>query len=151
MSSLRRSLAMPTLVKFFACSESLSSLDNFMPTLLWYPFPPKPRGPRITKNYMNCTPLGDLDSLPLELFNEILRCSDLRAVSEFRSLDRRARVVVQASFPYKLLVLKAPNILTPLEKTGIASHFSIDDVFYALSTASCHACGEFGAYLWIRA
>lgn len=64
MLSLHRSLAMPTLVKFVACS--FSSLDNL--TLLSVPTKTI-RRPRVTKICMdNCATLGDLGPLPLELF-----------------------------------------------------------------------------------
>jgi len=96
-----------------------------------------------------CTTLGDLEPLPLESLNEILRYSDLHSASAFRSLNRRARAVVESSFPYNLILHNAPNVFAVLEKTGIASHFSVDDVFQALCTPSCHICGEFGTYLWI--
>jgi hypothetical protein len=56
---------------------------------------------------------------------------------------------VKSSFHYKLILLKAPQAVAALEKTGIASHFSVDDLFHALSTPSCHVCGQFGTYLWI--
>ena len=107
--------------------------------------------PRVTQTPCTntCATLGDFDSLPLELFNEILCCSDLHTVSTFRWLNRRARVLVESSFPYKHILLNAPDVLAALEKTGIASHFSVDDVFRALSTPSCHVCSKFGTYLWI--
>jgi len=93
--------------------------------------------------------IGDLDLLPLELINKVLRRSDLRTVSTLRLLNRRARAVVDSSFPYKLILLHAPQVVAALEKTGVASHFSVDDVFRALSTPSCGVCGKFGTYLWI--
>jgi len=116
---------------------------------------PTKRDPLVTQirstdpHSTTCATLGDLDPVPLELLNEILRRSDLRAVSNFRSLNRRARTVVESSFPYKLLLRNAPHVVAALEKTGIASHFSVDDAFHALSTPSCNVCGKFGTYLWI--
>jgi len=83
--------------------------------------------------------IGDLDLLPLELINKVLRRSDLRTVSTLRLLNRRARVVVDSSFPYKL-ILRHAQVVAALEKTGVASHFSVDDVFRALSTSSCGVC-----------
>jgi len=57
---------------------------------------------------------------------------------------------VKSSFNhYKLILLKAPQAVAALEKTGIASHFSVDDLFHTLSTPSCHVCGQFGTYRWI--
>lgn len=55
-----------------------------------------------------CATLGDLELLPVELLNEILRQSDLRSVSMLRLLNRRARVIVDASIPYKYILLHAP-------------------------------------------
>lgn len=112
---------------------------------------PTERGPLLTQIstdlHPTCATLGDLEPLPLELFNEILRYSDLQTASAFRSLNRRARAAVKSSFHYKLILLKAPQAVAALEKTGIASHFSVDDLFHALSTPSCHVCGQFGTYL----
>jgi len=111
---------------------------------------PTKRGPLVvTDLHPTCATLGDLDSLPLELFNEIIRCSDIHTVSAFQLLNRRARALVISSFPYKLISHNAPHVVAALEKTGTASHFSVDDVFHALSTPSCHVCGKFGAHLWI--
>ena len=93
--------------------------------------------------------IGDLDLLPLELLNKVLRCSDLHAMSTLRLLNRRARVVVDSSYPYNLTLLHAPQVIPALVKTGIVSHFSVDDIFCALSTPSCGVCGKFGTYLWI--
>jgi hypothetical protein len=113
--------------------------------------PAKKRRPVVITNLRQatCATLGDLESLPLELFNEILRHSDLHAVSALCSLNRRARALVISSYPYKLILQNAPHVVAALEKTGTASHFSVDDVFHALSAPSCHVCGKFGAYLWI--
>jgi hypothetical protein len=112
--------------------------------------PTKEGGPLVvTDLHPTCATLGDLDSLPFELFNKILRCSDLHAVSEFCSLNWRARALAISSYPYKLISQNAPHVVAALEKTGTASHFSVDDVLHALSTPSCHVCGKFGAYLWI--
>ena len=81
------------------------------------------RGPLVTQICADlhpaCATLGDLEPLPLELFNEILHYSDLQAASAFRSLNRRARAVVKSSFYYKLILLNAPQALGALEKTGI--------------------------------
>jgi hypothetical protein len=96
-----------------------------------------------------CATLGDLDALPIELLNAILRYSDLRAVSMLRMLNRRARVIVDASLPYKHILLCAPHVVTALARTGVASHFPVDEVFHALSTPACHICGKFGMFLWI--
>jgi hypothetical protein len=93
--------------------------------------------------------LGDIDALPVELINEVLRYSDLRTVATLRILSRRAREVVDTSVPYKHILLHAPHVITALARTGAASHFTVDEVFYTLSTAVCYVCGEFGSFLWI--
>jgi hypothetical protein len=84
-----------------------------------------------------CATLGDLDTLPIELLDEVLQYSDLRTVSMLRLLNRRARVVVDTSVPYRHILLRAPGVVTALGRTGVASHFSVSEVFYALSTPTC--------------
>src|ERR1700722_2428082 len=96
-----------------------------------------------------CGTLGDLDALPIELLNAVLRCSDLYTVSTLRLLNRRARVVVDASVPYKHILRHAPRVIAALERTGVSSHFSVDEVFNALSPPACCICGRFGTFLWI--
>jgi hypothetical protein len=96
-----------------------------------------------------CATLGDLDTLPIELLDEVLQYSDLRTVSMLRLLNWRARVVVDASVPCRHILLRAPGVVTALGRTGVASHFSVSEVFYALSTPTCQVCAKFGSFLWI--
>ena len=92
--------------------------------------------------------LGDLNALPIELLNEILRYSDLYTNFMFSLLNRQARTIVHASFPYKHLWRHAPRALVALIRTG-ASHFTVDEVFQTFCSPSCHICGNFGSFLWI--
>jgi len=46
-----------------------------------------------------CATLGDLELLPAELLNEIAGQSDFRTLSTLRLLNRRAKVIVDASIP----------------------------------------------------
>ena len=59
---------------------------------------------------------------------------------------------MDASIPYKYILFNhTPQVVATLERTGIVSHFSVKDVFSALSTRwpYCHVCGKVGMYLWI--
>ncbi|KAF8908141.1 hypothetical protein CPB84DRAFT_1843605 [Gymnopilus junonius] len=93
--------------------------------------------------------LGTLDVLPLELFDLVLRCSDMRTLSTLRYINRRTRLVVDASLPYKHIISSAPHIRATFERTGVASHFSVQQVFSVLTRPACSICGKFGMYLWI--
>jgi len=93
--------------------------------------------------------LGDLNPFPIELLNEILRYSNLYTISMFSLLNRQARTIVRASFPYKHLWSHAPRALVALIRTGASHCFTVDEVFQAFCSPSCRICGNFGAFLWI--
>ncbi|KAF8529941.1 hypothetical protein JB92DRAFT_3106331 [Gautieria morchelliformis] len=93
--------------------------------------------------------LGDLEVLAVELLNEILKYAHLSSVLTFRLLSKRARAVVDASVPYKHILLNAPCIISALVRTGVSSHFTVDEIFRSFTTPNCQVCGMFGAFLWI--
>ncbi|KAF8869018.1 hypothetical protein CPB84DRAFT_1805566 [Gymnopilus junonius] len=93
--------------------------------------------------------IGSLKVLPIELFDLVIKYSDMHTVSVLRTANRRTRLIVDASFPYKHIILCAPHIRATLERTGVASHFFVEEVFCVLSNPACHVCGNFGLYLWI--
>lgn len=97
---------------------------------------------------MNQT-LENLEVLAIELLNAVLQYSHLSSVLTFRLLNKRARGVVDASVPYKHILLNAPCIIKALVITGVSSYFTVDHIFRTFTTPNCQVCGKFGAFLWI--
>jgi hypothetical protein len=107
------------------------------------------RGPSTRLMDHGLSTLGDLEVLSVELLSEILRYARLSSVLTFRLLSKRARAAVDASVPYKHILLNAPCIISALVRTGVSSHFTVDHIFRSFTTPNCQVCGLFGAFLWI--
>ena len=95
--------------------------------------------------------LMDLDAFSIDLINEILQYSDLSTISMFSLLNRQARIIAYESLPYKHLLLHAPHAPVALIRTGVGSHFIVQEVFHVLCSPDCRICGNFGAFLWMPA
>ena len=133
--------------KFSACSHiTVGDFDSSVLSIRTDSVPPDVQ---CFNESLAISTLADLDALPIELLNMILCYSDLCTVSAFSLLNRKARMIVHALPPYRLLVLHAPHAIVALMKTRAASHFTVDEVFHTLCTPSCHICSRFGAFFWI--
>lgn len=93
--------------------------------------------------------LGRLSNLPVELLNEIVRFCTLRSVINFGYVCRHAWRIVEESYPYKLLVSAAPELVATLIQTDAALYYTVDDIFNVLRTPSCCICGNFGGFLYL--
>ncbi|KAH9832878.1 uncharacterized protein C8Q71DRAFT_726005 [Rhodofomes roseus] len=92
---------------------------------------------------------GDLGKFPLELLSLIAQYTDLRSTSALRLVNRRMRLIVDESVPYKFLVRHIPNTLETLDTADASQHFTVDELYHTLCTRTCSFCNEFGTYLWI--
>ena len=106
-------------------------------------------GCAIDSNIADLQPLGQLDSLPLEIIQTILQQLDLHALTLMQSLNHRSKFLVESLPQYRGTVAHAPNALRAILSTGLASHFSIEDLYSALCWQGCFLCGSFGAYLYL--
>ncbi|KAH7926504.1 hypothetical protein BV22DRAFT_1128095 [Leucogyrophana mollusca] len=93
--------------------------------------------------------MGTLTVFPVELLNEVLRYSVLTAALSIRSLNRKARLIVDNSIPYKYLTLNASAALKILVQTKAADYFTIDHIYHVLCHPVCSICGVYAAYVWL--
>lgn len=93
--------------------------------------------------------LGQLDLLPLEIIQTILRLLDLHTLTLMQSLNRRSKFLIDSLPQHRELVTHAPNALRAILSTGLAPHFSIQHLSRALRAQECFQCGLFGSYLYL--
>ena len=94
-------------------------------------------------------PLGRLDDLPHEILSSILHQVDLQTLTDFRSLNRQARIIVNSLSQYKDVVVHAPHALRAILSTGMAPSFTPSQLSDALRSQECCLCGSFGGFLFL--
>ncbi|KAH7902836.1 hypothetical protein BJ138DRAFT_1021464, partial [Hygrophoropsis aurantiaca] len=93
--------------------------------------------------------LGAPDIFPIEILSEILRGSVLTTVLAVRSLNRRARLIVDDSIPFKYLALNTAAALRILVQTNAANYFTLGHIYDVLCTPSCSLCGLYAGFVWL--
>ena len=93
--------------------------------------------------------LGDLGVLPLELLQALLAQLDLRSLSDFRLVNRRAAEVVGSIPQYKVVTTHAPNVLRGILSIRTGRWITCEMLYDSLCTANCQVCGDFAGYLYI--
>jgi hypothetical protein len=93
--------------------------------------------------------LGALDTLPLELLSEIVWQLDLRTLTDFRHINRRAMWLVESSPQYKVIRKHAYNALRGIICNEAGRWITCEMLYEKLCTAECEECGDFGGYLYI--
>ncbi|KAF3028383.1 hypothetical protein E8E15_004270 [Penicillium rubens] len=83
--------------------------------------------------------LGNLQSLPLEIVYEICYLLDIRSLFNFRHVNRRAQQIVRGTRGYESAITHALETLCVITRTGIASWFTLPDLFEAPPTTSALA------------
>lgn len=91
--------------------------------------------------------LGALDSLPLEVLSNILVQTDLRSLTNFRSVNQRANQVVDSIPEFQAIVKQSPAPLRGILSIETGYRISCRDLFRTLCTAECEECGDFGGYI----
>ncbi len=94
-------------------------------------------------------PLGQFDSLPLEILQNILQQLDLHTLTLMQCLNRTSKLLVNSLPQHRDIVAHAPNALRAMLSTGMASYFSIDNLYSALRSQGCFLCGSFGPLLYL--
>lgn len=92
--------------------------------------------------------LGHLDRLPLELMSMVLHELDVRSYFCFRQVNRRARVLSTELWEYELVSQHGLEGLRGLLRAGLASRFTIRDLYTTLTTEKCSSCASFGGHLF---
>jgi hypothetical protein len=118
------------------------TLDDNLPDLQCQPY--NDHNPNPHKAY-----LGALDTLPLELLHEILRQLDLRTLTDFRHVNRRAMWLVESFPQYQAIRKHAHNALRGIICIEASRWITCEMLYEKLCTAECEECGDFGGYLYI--
>lgn len=94
------------------------------------------------------TSVGQLDLLPDELIDQVLRMLDIPTLTTFRRVNQRAMHFVDSLPPYRRLWTSCPNVLRAVISINAAS-FSCETLFEALTREKCESCRLFGGYLYL--
>lgn len=90
-----------------------------------------------------------LDRLPTELLDVILHSLDIQTLTSLRSLDRRAKLVIDNVPAYRDLVKQAPDALRAMLSTQTASYHTLHELTLALRTPECSLCPQYAFYLFL--
>ena len=93
--------------------------------------------------------LGTLNTLPLELLHEIIKKLDLRTLTDFRHVNRRAMWLVESDPQFKTIRKHVFNALRGILCIDAGRWITCEMLYYKLCTAECEECGDFGGYLYI--
>ncbi|POR35733.1 F-box domain-containing protein [Tolypocladium paradoxum] len=93
--------------------------------------------------------LGALDALPLELLQEILCQLDLRTLTDFRYVNRRATELVDYLPQHRAITTHARNTLRAILGIGTGRWITCKSLCQKLHTPRCERCGDFGSYLYL--
>lgn len=93
--------------------------------------------------------LGSLEQLPVELINMVLIQLEIRSLTDFRRVNRRAMQVVDSIPQYKKIILHAATSIRGSLSIGTGNLFSCQELYEKLCTAGCDSCGDLGGYLYL--
>ncbi|OJJ99630.1 hypothetical protein ASPACDRAFT_43254 [Aspergillus aculeatus ATCC 16872] len=93
--------------------------------------------------------LGALEKLPLEILHLTLLALDVQSMTDFRRVNKRARIVAGSIPQYRRILAHAPAALRGSLNLETARNFSCQALYETLSTAECNGCGDFGGYLYL--
>lgn len=93
--------------------------------------------------------LGALDILPNELLNIILRNLDLSSYFRFRHVNRRSRILASELQEYKAVVIHGIEGFRGMLRARLATYFTFEDMYRALTTETCSFCTRFGGFIYL--
>ncbi|PKY06125.1 hypothetical protein P168DRAFT_135894 [Aspergillus campestris IBT 28561] len=93
--------------------------------------------------------LGALEKLPLEIVHLALVRLDVRSLTVFGRVNKRARLVTNSIPQFRRILVHAPALIRGSLNIESARFFSCQDLYRKLSTAECDSCGDFGGYLYL--
>ena len=96
-----------------------------------------------------CYGLGTLETLPLEVLQMVLLRLDILSITDFRRVNRQARLVVDQIPQYKQIIVHAPASIRGCLNIGTGCLFSCQYLYKKLRTPECDSCGDFGGYLYL--
>ncbi|EFR03027.1 hypothetical protein MGYG_06027 [Nannizzia gypsea CBS 118893] len=95
------------------------------------------------------SPLGLLDSLPLEVLHNGLHILDFQSLSRLSLVSQRGRITVESLPIYRDLMKYIPDTLAALGESNLLSHYSADRLYTVLRSKACVARGKFGTFLFL--
>ncbi|PYI31663.1 hypothetical protein BP00DRAFT_307652, partial [Aspergillus indologenus CBS 114.80] len=93
--------------------------------------------------------LGALEKLPLEILHLTLLALDMQSMTDFRRVNKKARLVTGSIPQYRRILAHAPAAIRGSLHLETARNFSCQALYDTLSTAECDGCGDFGGYLYL--
>ena len=98
---------------------------------------------------MSTPTLGNLDTLPFELRTAILLELDLQSLIQLRTINRRARLLIDNIPEYNYLVTHAPSIRRAALSIQIAPSLPCRTLYSALRSQACTTCGHSGPFIYM--
>jgi len=96
-----------------------------------------------------CSTLGLIETLPPELYSEIFSYLDLQTLTDFRSVNRRAGLIVDSIPQYREVVTHFLKSLCAVVSTGLGTYLTLRVLHNALCSQTCVHCGDFGACVYL--
>ncbi|KAL6715458.1 hypothetical protein ACLMJK_006419 [Lecanora helva] len=93
--------------------------------------------------------LGILDRLPLELAQALLSPLDLRTLTSFRCVNRRAKEVTDSIPQFRHIQTYAPVSLRKILSAGTSRWISCNKLSETISMTKCEDCDNNGEWLYI--
>ena len=95
------------------------------------------------------TNAGTLDTLPVEVLEDVLSQLDLRTLMDFRRVNKRATDLIDFLTPYKAITTHASNAIRGAFRIGTAKWITCRTLYEKLCTRGCEQCGDYGGYLYL--
>lgn len=93
--------------------------------------------------------LGALDALPLELLQIILSQLDIRTLTGFQIVNRRAAELVSSLPKYSAINRYFRTAIRAILSIHTGRWITCEALYAKLCTAKCDYCGDFGGYLYL--
>ncbi|KAI2603993.1 uncharacterized protein GGS25DRAFT_506479 [Hypoxylon fragiforme] len=94
------------------------------------------------------TDVGVLDILPLELLQDVVSHLDLRSLTSFRSVNRRATEIALSLREYRAITTHYQSSLCVMLAVDTSRRITCRTLYAALRTSTCKRCGDEGGYLF---
>ncbi|PLB48396.1 hypothetical protein P170DRAFT_211578 [Aspergillus steynii IBT 23096] len=93
--------------------------------------------------------LGALEILPLEMIQMALILLDMQSLTDFRRVNKSARLITNSIPQYRHIRVHAPALIRASLNIETARFFSCQELYEKLCTAECDSCGDFGGYIYL--
>ncbi|OIW26352.1 hypothetical protein CONLIGDRAFT_706522 [Coniochaeta ligniaria NRRL 30616] len=123
-------------------------LDSQMPRHVNHLYRPSwPRPTPLSPKGTPMTGLGVLEILPVEILHEVVSQFTIRQAMRFRSVNHRARQVVDNMLEYRAVTRHARACFEAILETRMSDTLRFADVFRAMCMQQCEKCNRAGQYI----